>query len=180
MRHDADLVFETERTFVRINAAIRQAVRELIGGNHAMPQRGAQQIVGKVADAEPADFSLLSQFPDGFHGFLDGSQGIGPVGKIQVNALGAQSLEAQFATFCDMRSGEVACSAIGLLVAKEGSDLGDDDRLLATTEFLQRPPQDLFGQSQAIAFSRVEQVDPGINAAWTIPRAAAKSSGVGV
>ena len=70
--HDANLVFETERKFVCINGAIRQTVGELIGGNHAVPQRSTQQIVGKVADAEPADFALLFQFVCGFHGSIDG------------------------------------------------------------------------------------------------------------
>ena len=62
MRNNANLVFETEGTFVSINGAIRQTVREFIGDNDAVPQRSTQQIIGKVADAEPADFALLFQF----------------------------------------------------------------------------------------------------------------------
>ena len=84
------------------------------------------------------------------------------MGEIQVDMTGAQSLQTQFATFDDMRCAEVACSAIGLLVSKERADFGDNDHLFAASEFLQRLPQKFLGQSEAIAFSRVEEIDPGI------------------
>lgn len=61
-----------------------------------------------------------------------------------------------------MGCAEIACSAVDLLVSKKGANLGDNDRPFAAPEFLQRLPQEFLGQSAAIAFGRVQEIDPGI------------------
>ena len=82
--------------------------------------------------------------------------------KVKVDTIGPQSLKARFATCGDMRRAQVARSTVDLLVSKERTDFGDDDRLFAASEFFQRLPQDLLGQSETIAFRRVEEIDSGV------------------
>jgi hypothetical protein len=84
------------------------------------------------------------------------------MGKIVIDVIGAQPLEAQLAAFGDMLGREIACSAINAFFRKERTDLGDDNRLITAAEFVQRAAEDFLGETATIAFSCIDEIDPGI------------------
>ena len=78
-----------------------------------------------VGESDVADFALLLEARDGFHGGVEGSGWVGDVELVDVDALEAQALEAAFDGFLNVRRAGVVLPDAGAVAHPAG--LGGDD-----------------------------------------------------
>src|SRR5215469_10094474 len=152
--HDADAVLPAVREDVALHALVEQ-VPAVLGDVDAPHAHACLDLTPpEVRDADEAGFSLTDDVLEGAHGLLDGRDGVGPVDEVDVDAVGAEVLEA----LLDRLHAAGATRVAELrLVPISDAELGDDDRVPAP--WAECPSERALGGAHPVALGGIEAGD---------------------
>ncbi len=109
--------------------------------------------------SDVADLPGLDRVVQRLKGFLDGGVVVPAVDLVEVDVVGAQSLQGGVELGEDRLAGQPGAVRAG---AHPHPDLGGENDLVAPGEVLDRLADDLLAASGAVSIGRVEEVDAGL------------------